>query len=142
VSVRELRGEGLVTLIFGDAGAGHASLLCRGALEAPAAGELEIVQLDAPTEPIGDEALDLVRWESLTGDDGDTRLVAVGRAGRLVNRVVAGFPDESEVEAAQGGGWWAMWWPGSETTITIAALNRQSLAIDSLAPGGPPTPGP
>ena len=56
--------------------------------------------------------------------------------------VVAGFPDESEVEAAKGGGWWAMWWPGSETTITIAALNRQSLAIDSLAPDGPPSESP
>jgi hypothetical protein len=139
VSVRELRGEDHVALIFGEAGGAPGSYLCRGSLEATTAAELDVVALGAPAEPVGDEELDLVRYESLTDDEGDTRIVAIGRVGRLVDRVVAGFPDESEVEAAKGGGWWAMWWPGSETTITIAAVNRQSLAIDSLAPDGSPT---
>jgi len=61
--------------------------------------------------------------------------VLIGRVGLLAYRVLAGFADESEVEGAKGGGWYAMWWPGPTEFIGVAAVNnRQEVIGDAPRP--------
>jgi hypothetical protein len=141
VALRELRGEGHVTVIFGEANVARPSFLCRGSVDATTAAELEVVALDAGRDPIRDEAIDIVRWEAVEDPAGNVRTVLIGRVGRAAVFVRAGFPDESEVDAVKGGGWYAMWWPGAREFIYAAGLNRQSIVIGDVPPPGPP-PGP
>jgi hypothetical protein len=137
-AVRDVRGGGHVTVIFGEANVDDPSFVCRGLIDATTAAELEVLEIEAGRDPIRDDAVDIVRYETMTDPSGGSRTILVGRVGRLAAKVNAIFPDASEVEATHGGGWYAMWWPGSEGADTIAAVDRRSLAIGGIEPPGPP----
>jgi hypothetical protein len=122
----DVRGDHQVLFVFAEASDAWA---CLATGESSDAG---VWVLEPPSEPIGDENLDLLLYETLTDQTGDVRTVAVGRVGRAGIRVVASFDDESEVEATKGGGWWTMWWPTDLDAATVAVQDRQSIAIDAL----------
>jgi hypothetical protein len=122
----DVRGDHQVLFVFAEASDAWA---CLATGESSDAG---VWVLEPPSEPIGDENLDLLLYGTLTDQTGDVRTVAVGRVGRAGVRVVASFDDESEVEAAKGGGWWTMWWPTDVDAATVAVQDRQSIAIDAL----------
>ena len=138
VALREVRGRGLATAIFGEANSAGPAWLCRGPLDPAGAGTVEVVELDAGPEPIRDEAIDIVRYEVVVDPGGDSRTVLIGRVGRSAVGVRATFPDVTEVDAAVGGGWYAAWWPGAREANGVAAVNRQNLAVGAVAPPGPP----
>lgn len=134
VLVRDVRGDAFLVLVFGDAAgaAGSAAWACFAPTSATTAGDVVVLPLDTPAQPVGDQNLDLVLYKRLEADAGDVRTVALGRVGRDGVRVVASFDDESEVDATKSGGWWAMWWPTDVDAATVAAVDRQSIAIDAL----------
>jgi hypothetical protein len=139
VVLREVRGEGRATVIFGEADGDGPAFLCGGTLDATTEAEVDLVTLDAGPEPIPEEGIDIVRYEVVVDGSGDSRTVLVGRVGRAALRVLALFPDESEVEGIKGGGWYAMWWPGSVPTDVVAAVDRRHVVIGDIAPSTPPS---
>ena len=129
--VLDARGEGEVTLVFAGPKAAavcHATVTRAGTATADA----RPVQGDASSAPaskkLGVHDLEII--ESTSG----ARTVLVGRVGPDVARVAAQFDDATWSNASMAGGWYAMWWPGSEPALTVAAVDSRSEALDGFAP--------
>jgi hypothetical protein len=92
-----------------------------------------VTQLQASGEPIGDDVIDVLHYEVVELGD-ETGSVVVGRVGALAVKVIAQLADESFVYGSKGGGWWAMWWPGTMATGDIAATDTHNVVIDEVLP--------
>ena len=57
-----------------------------------------------------------------------------GRVGDKVHDVGASFDDWTWGKASMANGWYAIWWPGAQPALTIAASDSRSIAIDSYTP--------
>jgi hypothetical protein len=134
-AVVDARGQGLATLVFADNTRGFT---CRVALEAGDAAP-DVQAVDVPPDPVGEEGIDILRYDLERATPGDTRTLMVGRVGSRGRAVLASFDDESEVRAAVGGGWYAMWWPSSTEAATVAAVNNAMVVIGDAVPSGPPS---
>lgn len=134
--VVDLRGRNRLILIFANSSSAFA---CYAPADATLASEVTAFPLDVPAEPIGESAIDVVRYEVVQGEGEEAYSVLIGRVGLLAYRVLAGFADESEVEGAKGGGWYAMWWPGPTQFDGVGAVDQRNLVMGS-APAVPPEP--
>jgi hypothetical protein len=129
--VVDARGEGEVTLVFAgatQAAVCHAALTRGRAATADARG----IQADTAAPPASKKlgAHDLEIVDSTVG----ARSVLVGRVGPDVARVSAQFDDATWSNASMAGGWYAMWWPGRDPALTVAAVDGRSEAVDGFAP--------
>jgi hypothetical protein len=131
VALVDARGDSLVSLILADE---HQAYECRVSVEVlggvPTATILvPPTRLDPDaTLPVEDGTIRVVSHNRVDEDTG-SRTILIGRVGSDAARVVAGFPDESEVEASMADGWYYAWWPGPDEPNSIAAVDRQSIAI-------------
>jgi hypothetical protein len=130
--VADARGAGLAHLIFAD---DNVAFECRVKLEqvGPTVGATILVPPSwlVPSGPAPDGVT--VVSNSRVEDDTGARTILIGRLKPQPFRVVAGFDDESEVVASQGGGWFTAWWPGLDRPGSIAAVDRSSVAQASAA---------
>jgi hypothetical protein len=130
--VVDARGEGEVNAVFADA---RAAVVCHAALSAADVVETVDARPVAgyPASPPGARKLgvhDLRVIDSTTG----ARSVLVGQVGEEVARVAAQFDDATWSNASMAGGWYAMWWPGRDKALTVAAVNTRSEALDGFSP--------
>jgi len=129
--VTDARGDGELTLVFASAKAAavcHATLARSGAATADAR---KVTRYPAPapaSEKLGIHDLEVI--DSTTG----ARSVLVGQVAEDVARVSAQFQDATWSHASMADGWYAMWWPGRDPALTVAAVNRRSIAVDGFAP--------
>jgi hypothetical protein len=140
LAVVDLRGEDLLTLVFGDMTAGHA---CWATLDDPA-NPLEVRPLDVIAG--APDGIDLSLYEAI--DLGGTiRTFAIGRVGPLSEPrevlgdqnpafVIAGFDDETFVWGAFANSWYAMWWPGVDQSDGVAITNGRNEVLDSTESDG------
>jgi hypothetical protein len=138
VAVIDLRGDELVTVIFGDQTSGY---VCWSLLDTPAA-PLEVRALEPGTGP-GD-GIDAALYEPLQ-IAGATRVVLVGRVGpiseprqvlgdQIPAKVIAQLGDEAFIWAAFDRGWYTMWWPGVDPTESVAVTNGRNEVLASVVP--------
>ena len=137
VALVDARGDSLVSLILAD---DHVAFECRVKVE-NLGGVPTTTILVPPTRlvpdatvPAEDGSIRVISHNRVDEDTG-ARSILIGRVGSDAAGVIAGFPDESEVEASMAGGWYAAWWPGVVEPNAIAAVDRQNVAI-----AGVPTP--
>ena len=141
VAVVDLRGDELVTVVFGDATAGY---VCWSLLDSPAA-PLEVRALDVAAGPA--DGIDAVLYEPLQIGEA-TRVVLIGRVGPLSqprqvlgdqnpDKVIAQLGDEAFIWAAFDRGWYAMWWPGVDPTQSVAVTNGRNEVLASVVPAFP-----
>jgi hypothetical protein len=141
VAVVDIRGGGLVTVVFGDTTSGF---VCWSALEAPAT-PLEVRSLGVV--PAAADGIDAILYDH-DRVGGASRVVAIGRVGPLSEprpvlgdqnpaRVIAQLGGEEFIWAAFGGGWYSLWWPGVEPTGGIAVTNGRNEVLVSVEPAFP-----
>jgi hypothetical protein len=132
LKVLDARGEGEVTLVFADA---RTAVVCFAtakdetsatATARPVAGYPETKALDP--EKLG------IHDEEIVDAGARSRFIVVGRVGDKVHDVGASFDDWTWGKASMADGWYAIWWPGSQPALTIAASDSRSIAIDSYTP--------
>jgi hypothetical protein len=129
--VVDARGEGELTLVFASPKAAavcHAALSQAGEATADARPVAGYPDTPPDSEKLGLHDLEIV--ESGVG----ARTVLVGEVGPDVARVAAQFDDATWSNSTMGGGWYAIWWPGREPALTVAAVNRRSEAVDGFVP--------
>jgi hypothetical protein len=133
--VLDARGEGEITVVFADQ---KAAAVCHAkvAEDGSATADARQVRGYPDPAPAAQElgVHDLETIEATTG----SRTVLVGQVGADVARVAAQFDDATWSNATMAGGWYAMWWPGGNPVLTVAAVNRRSEAVDGFAPGPSP----
>jgi hypothetical protein len=137
--VLDARGEGEVTVVFADAKAAslcHARVAKDGTATADARPVAGYPDAAPASQRLGVHDLEIV--DSSSG----ARTVLVGQVGPDVARVAAQFDDATWSNASMAQGWYAMWWPGREPALTVAAVNNRSEAVDGFAPKPVPTPTP
>jgi hypothetical protein len=138
VAVIDLRGDELVTVIFGDATTRYA---CWSLLDSPEAA-LEVRLLEPASGPA--DGIDAALYEPLQLAAA-TRVVLVGRVGpmsqprqvlgdQIPARVIAQLGDEAFIWAAFDRGWYAMWWPGVDPTESVAVTNGRNEVLASVVP--------
>ncbi|HEX4897545.1 MAG TPA: hypothetical protein VFV53_04220 [Candidatus Limnocylindrales bacterium] len=141
VAVVDLRGDELVTVVFGDATAGY---VCWSPLDSPEA-PLEVRALDVAPDPV--DGIDAALYGPLQIGEA-TRVVLIGRVGPLSQprqvlggqvpaEVVAQLGDEAFIWAAFDRGWYVMWWPGVDPTESVAAINGRHEVLASVTPAFP-----
>jgi hypothetical protein len=132
IVVADARGGGLANLIFAN---DNVAFECRVKLElvGPALGATILAPPSwlAPSGAAPD-GVTIVSNDRVE-DDGSARTVLIGRVKPQPYRTVAGFDDQSEVVASQGGGWFTAWWPGLDRPGAVAAVDRSSVAQASAA---------
>jgi hypothetical protein len=133
--------RGLSRLLFVFAtGPTSAAWECRASLDAQTAADVDVIALQDSGDPIGDEGIDSRHYEAVELGEG-RGIVAVGRAGRLVDEAIGQFDsDETFIYATVNGGWWAMWWPGSEPVNGIGATDTHNAVIGETRPPFPLIP--
>jgi hypothetical protein len=128
VAVVDARGESRAIVILADE---HAAVLCAarigrdGASATIEAGPARLAP-DA-VAPIDDDGLTITGHTDSGAPDHTTLLY--GRVGRAASKVIAGFDDEAEVVASMSNGWYATWWRTTRSAATVAAVDRQNVAI-------------
>lgn len=139
LAVTDARGGGRLVLVYASLPT-SAAWECRASLDAATAAEVDVLALQASGEPLGDADIDVRHYEAVE-HGGETAIVAVGRIGRLADEAIAQFDtDESYIYASIGGGWWAMWWPGTEGINGIGATDTHNVVIGSAQPVLPVVP--
>jgi hypothetical protein len=129
--VVDARGEGEATLVFADPKAAavcHATLAAGGATTADARPVAGYPDTAPASRKLGAHDLEIVESK------GGARTVLVGRVGPDVSRVAAQFEDATWSNASLADGWYAMWWPGREPALTVAAVDTRSEAVDGFSP--------
>jgi hypothetical protein len=131
VALVDARGDSLISIILADE---HVAFECRVKTEM-LGGELTATVLQPPTRlapdatlPVEDGTIRVVSHNRVDEETG-SRTILIGRVGSDALGVIAGFPDESEVEASMAGGWYYGWWPGVDEPNAIAAVDRQNVSI-------------
>jgi hypothetical protein len=138
VAVVDVRGGGLVTIVFGEAMVG---VVCWSPLESPEA-PLEIRSLGVAAAPV--DGID-PRLYDRDQIGGDARVVAIGRIGPLSKprpvlgdqvpaKAIAQLSGEAFIWAAFDGGWYSLWWPGVESTGGITATNGRNEVLMTVSP--------
>ncbi len=132
LKVLDARGEGEVTIVFAD---DSAAALCfaKATREGTATAAARPVAGYPETKALDPEKLGVHDKEIIDAGAG-SRFVVVGRVGDKVHDVGASFDDWTWGKASMAGGWYAIWWPGSEPALTIAASDARSIAIDGFTP--------
>ena len=139
IALVDARGLGRLLFVFAS-GATSAAWECRASLDAQTAAEVEVLALQTSGEALGDADIDSRHYEGVELGD-VSGIVAVGRAGRLVDEAIGQFDsDETFVYATVEGGWWAMWWPGSEPVNGIGATDTHNAVIGETRPPFPLIP--
>ena len=134
VALVDARGDSLVSLILADE---PVAFECRVKIEnlggVPTATILVPPTRLAPdsTLPAEDGSIRVVSHNRVDEDTG-SRTILIGRVGSDAFGVLAGFPDESEVEASKADGWYYAWWPGVMEPNAIAAVDRQNVSIAGI----------
>ena len=129
--VLDARGEGEVTVVFADPNAAavcHAKVVQDGSATADARKVNGYPDPAPASQKLGVHDLEII--DATSG----ARTVLVGQVGPDVARVAAQFDDATWSNATMAGGWYAMWWPGREPALTVAAVNSRSEAVDGFAP--------
>ena len=57
------------------------------------------------------------------------RTLLVGRVGAIAGLVIAGFDDETYIFGSLGGGWYAMWWPGTAAMAAVSATTSGHVVL-------------
>lgn len=134
VALVDARGDSLVSLILAD---DHVAFECRVRVEnlggVPTATIIEPPSRLVPdsTAPVEDGTIRVISHNWVDEDSG-SRTILIGRVGGDAFRVIAGFPDESEVFASMDNGWYYAWWPGVDEPNSIAAVDRRSISIEGI----------
>lgn len=135
MAVVDARGSALATAIFAD---DHAAFECRVKLET-VGDALGATILEPPSrlvpdavDPIADDAIRIVGYSRLEGEDGAAMTQLLGRVGRHAFEVIPSFDDESEVYSARANGWFSAWWPGAVDAATVGAVDRKNLVISGV----------
>ena len=129
LKVLDARGEGEVTIVFADdetAAVCFATATQAGAATAtarPIAG----YRTRSPSTPRS--------WASTTRRSSTPRWArgswsSAGSATRSTTSA-ASFDDWTWGKASMAGGWYAIWWPGTQPALTVAASDARSIAIDA-----------
>ncbi len=127
----DVRGDRQLTLVFVTA-AGDAAWVCRGT----ASGDVQVYAVEVPSQPVGDDGIDALLYRRL-GDADGTRTLLAGRVGPVARDVIAAFDDESYVWGAEGGGWYAMWWPGAAEAANVSSVDGRNLVLEGVDLGRP-----
>jgi hypothetical protein len=137
VAVSDLRGEGVLILVFASA---TTATGCRVTLDNDALSATLFAVEPGPDAPLDVGEITLAAYE-LDGDGSRERTIAVGRYGDRVVKVRAGFDDDTYVTSSMANGWYAMWWLGRVRPAVIVAADNRNLAMGKLTPPtGPPAP--
>lgn len=129
--VLDARGQGEVTLVFAGPKAAavcHATIARDGTATADARPIAGGVSATPASGKLGGHDIEII--DSGSG----ARTVLVGRVGPDVARVAAQFQDATWSNASMAGGWYAMWWPGRDPALTVAAVDSRSEALDGFTP--------
>ena len=142
VAVSDLRGEGVVILVFAS---GTTATGCRVTLGDDALSATLFAVEPGPDAPLKEGEITLAAYE-LDQDGSRERTIAVGRYGDRVVKVRAGFDDDTYVTSSMANGWYAMWWLGRVRPAVIVAADNRNLAMGKLTPPmgspGPSEPAP
>jgi hypothetical protein len=130
VAVSDLRGEGIVIVVFAGPG-GATGCRVRIGTDPPVAA---LFAVDAGGDGALDEGQITLGSYELDEDGSSRRTIAVGRYGDRVVKVRAGFDDDTYVTASTDNGWYAMWWQGSVRPAVIVAADNRNLAMGKLTP--------
>jgi hypothetical protein len=133
VAVSDLRGEGVVILVFASA---TTATGCRVTLGDDALSATLFAVEPGPDAPLGEGEITLAAYE-LDGDGSRERTIAVGRYGDRVVKVRAGFDDDTYVTSSMANGWYAMWWLGPTEMATVAALDIRSTVLSAVPAPAP-----
>jgi hypothetical protein len=129
--VTDARGEGQLTLVFAGPKAAtvcHATVAQDGSATADARAIAGYPDKAPAAQKLGVHDVEII--DATTG----ARTVVVGQVGDGVSRVAAQFDDATWSNASMAGGWYALWWPGRDPALTIAAVNSRSEAVDGFSP--------
>ena len=133
LAVLDARGAGLATLVFATAG-GSAAVLCHASVDPAGTAKADarpVVASTATTPPKGG-ILGLHDIEVVNADL--QRTVLVGQVVEPVTSVEVNFDDATWKPASKANGWYAIWWPGQEKALGVAASDNHSIVIDGYAP--------
>jgi hypothetical protein len=133
LAVLDVRGEGLVTLVFVDA---DGAALCRVAMDGPdgeARAVVRPVAGSADAAAPGDEELGVHDLE-VTDETTIPRVVLVGAVGDAAMGVSINHDDATWTKASMDNGWYAVWWPLAKEAIGVAAVDRRGIVMTSYAP--------
>lgn len=128
VAVVDARGAGFVTVIVADEFVAYECRLTVAAGAATVDSGPNRLDPSAPAPPA--DGATLVSRTTIEDAVG-TRSLLIGRVGR-VGGVVARFEGVQEVEASEGNGWYAAWWPGSELPTTIGVHDSRNIMSGSV----------
>lgn len=139
VALTDARGRGRLQFVYATDPT-SAAWECRIGLDAATAADAEVVALQAGGEPIADDEIDARHYETLPLG-AETGTVLVGRIGRLADEAIGQFDaDETYIYAAIGGGWWSMWWPGTDVVNGVGATDTHNVVIGEVKPVLPLVP--
>jgi hypothetical protein len=129
--VLDARGEGEITVVFADP---KAAALCHAKIAEDGSATADARKVRGyPDAAPASQKLGIHDLESIDDTTG-ARTVLVGRVGPDVARVAAQFDDATWSNATMAGGWYAMWWPGRDPVLTVAAVSSRSEALDGFSP--------
>ncbi|HEX4898723.1 MAG TPA: hypothetical protein VFV53_10235 [Candidatus Limnocylindrales bacterium] len=132
VALVDARGRGRLLLVYATDPT-SAAFECRAGVDFASVGDVVVRRLQASGEPIAEDAIDVLEYETAELG-GEVATVAVGRVGALAAKVIASLFDETVVYGSRGGGWWAMWWPGTTPVGGIGATDTHNLVIGTVVP--------
>jgi len=132
IALMDARGRGRLLLVYANDPM-SAAFECRAGVDFASVADVVVRQLQAFGEPIAADSIDVLEYESAELG-GEVATVAVGRVGALAAKVIANLSDETFVYGSRGGGWWAMWWPGTTAAGGIGATDTHNLVIGTVVP--------
>jgi hypothetical protein len=129
VVVADMRGEGIVLLVFAD---DEAAVGCRITVAGDGSMRATFFPVTEPAPAaLPRDDLTLAAYEYI--DDADGQLViAAGQVGDGAAHVRAGFDDDTYTTATIEDGWWVMWWPGQVRPANITADDNKNIVIASV----------
>jgi hypothetical protein len=133
VVVTDMRGEGVVIVVFADDEGASGCRVTVGADGSLHVGFFPVTE--DPSKALEEDDLTLGAME-YQEDGTSQRAIAVGRAGDRAVHVRAGFDDDTYVTATLRDDWYAMWWPGLTRAAVIVAADNRNVAIGTVTPEG------
>ncbi len=133
LAVADTRGRGRVTFVYASSPT-SAAWECLAASTAATAADVTVRSLQESGDPIADEAIDVLDYR--VAELGDiTGVVLVGRIGPQVVKVITQFDgDESYIYGSKGGGWYALWWPGTNAINGVSATDTHNIVVGHVVP--------
>ena len=135
LAVLDARGAGFATLVFAaTTDASATAVLCHASVGTDGTARADarpVIASTAATPPKGG-ILGLHDIEVVNADL--QRTVLVGQVVEPVTSVEVNFDDATWKPAAKANGWYAIWWPGQEKALGVAASDNHSIVIDGYTP--------